>query len=228
MTIDELRRAISTHSQIVVVCGAGISTGAGLPDFKHLYRTTPNLVSALHNKSYKNHAKTLTRFLVHFANAKPQPTPTHAFLSRLESLKKLRRCYTMNIDDLESQVLSRHKVRFVHGRVADTARCGKTRVSSQNLLHMAAQNKIEQYNETHNCHLRPGFVMYGDAARHIDEMDADLQSASVIIVIGTRLQVEPVASMVRKHAAKVICINNEPIANLKTVVGDCNRICSQL
>ena len=70
--------------------------------------------------------------------------------------------------------------------------------------------------------------MYGDAVRHIDEMDADLQSASVIIVIGTRLQVEPVASMVRKHAAKVICINNEPIANLKTVVGDCNQICSQL
>ena len=134
----------------------------------------------------------------------------------------------MNIDDLESQVLSKHKIRFVHGRVKDAARCGKARVPSQTLLHMAAQNKSEQYNKTHNCHLRPGFVMYGDAVRHIDEMDADLQSASVIIVIGTRLQVEPVASMVRKHAAKVICINNEPIANLKTVVGDCNQICSQL
>ena len=119
MTVNELRRAISTHSQIVVVCGAGISTGAGLPDFKHLYQTTPNLMSALHKKSYKNNAKTLTRFLVHFANAKPQPTPTHTFLSRLESLKKLRRCYTMNIDDLESQVLSKHKIRFVHGRVTD-------------------------------------------------------------------------------------------------------------
>lgn len=222
--MEELRNAVRGAKQIVIVCGAGISTGAGLPDFKNMYKRNPELLQALNKRSYKHHTNALSAFLVSFANKYPHPTSTHYFMKALNSSQKLRRCYTMNIDNLETLVLPKNKVRHVHGSISDAARCGRMHVSSEVMLQTVAKNKLEQYNEEHKCSLRPGFVMYGDDVRHTDEMQHDLQAANLILVIGTRLQVEPVASIVRAHSQKIICINNETIPNLFTVVGDCNSI----
>ena len=143
-------------------------------------------------------------------------------------LMNLRR-YTMNLDGLEGRAVDSSRVRYVHGKIDDPARCGKRRVSSKTLLAVAeAHNGFEKYRADHGCNLRPGFVLYGDSVRHLDEMSVDLKRADLILVIGTRLNVEPVAAMVRGSRHKVIGINNEPIDEINTVVGTCEDVCARI
>ena len=47
MQIREARDLISKSGKIIVVCGAGISTDAGIPDFKSSYKHNPRLKDAL-------------------------------------------------------------------------------------------------------------------------------------------------------------------------------------
>ena len=223
----KLVQNLSDAERTVVVCGAGISTASGVPDFKTLYSADKHLFAALDRTRHHKHPRTLSRFLLGFAAEKRAPTEAHRFLARLEDSGQLLRCYTMNIDGMEC-FDDMDKVRFVHGRVDDPARCGRRRIDPKMLIHLAATNGLAEYSAKHACRLRPGFVMYGDAARHIDEMQRDLQKADFVLVLGSRMTVDPVAKIVREHRKKVLCVNNEPVHGLTTLVGDCNTICSKL
>lgn len=134
----------------------------------------------------------------------------------------------MNIDGLEAAVLPRDRIRAVHGLRSDPSRCGRGRVAAATMEKLAAADKLDEYNRTNACHLRPGFVMYGERARHIEELEYELRRADLILCIGTRLQVDPIASLVRSFSNKVVCINNEPVNRLRTILGDCDSICGQL
>ena len=228
MRVDQLIARTRDASNVVVVCGAGISTASGAPDFKTLYRKDPKLSLALDRKHFARHTASLARFLMSFSS-RHKPGEAHHLLARLEDSKKLLRCYTMNLDGLEERAVDSSRVRCVHGKIDDPARCGKQRVSSETLLAVAeAHNGFERYRADHGCNLRPGFVLYGDSVRHLDEMSVDLKHADLILVMGTRLNVEPVAGLVRGSRHKVIGINNEPIDEIDTVVGSCEEVCARI
>ncbi len=222
-----MENILNSKRKVVVVCGAGISTASGVPDFKTLYRRDPTLIKALDVHHYKRHTKTLAKFLCEFVSDL-HPTEAHLFLKRLHAAGRLLRCYTMNIDGIESRVLPQRLVRYVHGRMNDEARCGRKRFTAVKLLELARSGRIETYNKEHNCRARPGFVMYGEAARHIQELEDDLHRADLVVCMGTRLQVEPVASLVRRYKGKTVCINQEKVTDLVTVIGNCDAVCKGL
>lgn len=176
--MHDLVRRLKDSERTVVLCGAEISTSSGVADFKMLYREDKNLFAALDRTRHHKHPRSLARFLLRFAE-KRAPTKAHRFLTRLERSGKLLRCYTMNIDGME-RFSDANKVRFVHGRIDDPARCGRRRVDPAILINLAATNGLAEYSSKHECRLRPGFVMYGDAARHIEEMQKDLQRADFV------------------------------------------------
>jgi len=217
------KQRIESSKKMVVLCGAGISTASGVPDFKTMYNQNKKLRKALEVKTFKKHTEVLTQFLMNIVEG--VPNEAHYFLQRLNKLGRLIRCYTMNIDGLEARVLPSYVLRHIHGRVDDVARCGSKRVAAKHLIKMAKNYEISKYNEENNCYIRPGFVMYGEKIRDIEDIDIDLRNADTILCMGTRLSVNPIASIIKSYSHKVICMNNEPVGEYYTVVGDCNKIC---
>ncbi|KAE8150073.1 DHS-like NAD/FAD-binding domain-containing protein [Aspergillus avenaceus] len=116
--IDLLTKTIRRHRKIVVIAGAGISTSAGIPDF----RSTDGLFKSLQKKHnlkasgkllfdaavYQDENLTasfqdMVRSLSEEA-AKTSPTAFHHMLARLSQENRLTRLYTQNIDGIETSM----------------------------------------------------------------------------------------------------------------------------
>ncbi|KAH8918965.1 DHS-like NAD/FAD-binding domain-containing protein [Atractiella rhizophila] len=120
---EELKRtfrAIAKAKRIAVVCGAGISTGAGIPDF----RSSAGLFESLKVKHpeakltsgkdlfdaslFKSETNTALFYNMVGELKKmsdlAEPTTFHKFLKELDDKGKLFRVYTQNIDALEAKV----------------------------------------------------------------------------------------------------------------------------
>ncbi|KAL4774957.1 NAD-dependent protein deacetylase hst4 [Aspergillus nidulans var. acristatus] len=116
--INLLVNTIRNHKKIVVIAGAGISTSAGIPDF----RSDDGLFKTLQKKHnlkasgklmfdaavYQDEALTasfqeMVRSLSEEAE-KSSPTAFHHMLARLGSDNRLTRLYTQNIDGIETSM----------------------------------------------------------------------------------------------------------------------------
>ncbi|KAI9368033.1 DHS-like NAD/FAD-binding domain-containing protein [Aspergillus egyptiacus] len=116
--IDLLVNTIRRHRKIVVIAGAGISTSAGIPDF----RSDDGLFKTLQKKHnlkasgkllfdaavYQDEALTasfqeMVRSLSQEAE-NTQPTDFHHMLARLGCENRLTRLYTQNIDGIETSM----------------------------------------------------------------------------------------------------------------------------
>ncbi|KAI9041629.1 putative SIR2 family histone deacetylase (Hst4) [Aspergillus affinis] len=116
--IDLLTKTIRRHRKIVVIAGAGISTSAGIPDF----RSTDGLFKSLQKKHnlkasgkllfdaavYQDENLTasfqdMVRSLSEEAE-KTSPTAFHHMLARLGQEGRLTRLYTQNIDGIETSM----------------------------------------------------------------------------------------------------------------------------
>ncbi|PYH92174.1 silent information regulator protein Sir2p [Aspergillus ellipticus CBS 707.79] len=116
--IDYLTKTLRRHRKIVVIAGAGISTSAGIPDF----RSTDGLFKTLQKKHnlkasgkllfdaavYQDENLTasfqdMVRSLSEEA-ANTNPTAFHHMLARLGQESRLTRLYTQNIDGIESSM----------------------------------------------------------------------------------------------------------------------------
>ncbi|KAL3488105.1 silent information regulator protein Sir2p [Aspergillus germanicus] len=116
--IDLLVKTLRRHRKIVVIAGAGISTSAGIPDF----RSNEGLFKTLQKKHnlkasgkllfdaavYQDEALTasfqdMVRSLSEEAE-KTSPTAFHHMLARLGRENRLTRLYTQNIDGIETSM----------------------------------------------------------------------------------------------------------------------------
>ncbi|RLL98284.1 hypothetical protein CFD26_106932 [Aspergillus turcosus] len=116
--VDLLVKTLRRHRKIVVIAGAGISTSAGIPDF----RSTDGLFKTLQKKHnlkasgkllfdaavYQDETLTasfqdMVRSLSEEA-AKTCPTAFHHMLARLARENRLTRLYTQNIDGIETSM----------------------------------------------------------------------------------------------------------------------------
>ncbi|KAL2872052.1 putative SIR2 family histone deacetylase (Hst4) [Aspergillus lucknowensis] len=116
--IDLLVKTLRSHRKIVVIAGAGISTSAGIPDF----RSDDGLFKTLQKKHnlkasgkllfdaavYQDEALTasfqdMVRSLSEEAE-KTSPTAFHHMLARLGRENRLTRLYTQNIDGIETSM----------------------------------------------------------------------------------------------------------------------------
>ncbi|KAI0749496.1 DHS-like NAD/FAD-binding domain-containing protein [Daedaleopsis nitida] len=110
-------KAVLKARRIAVVCGAGISVNAGIPDFRSseglfqtLKKVHPTLSSGkdLFDASVFNSEDTTSLFCQMIAQLSQlseaaQPTDFHRFLRVLDERRRLLRVYTQNIDALEEK-----------------------------------------------------------------------------------------------------------------------------
>lgn len=117
--LREVYQAMNQARRIVVLCGAGISVHAGIPDFRSpsglfqsLKRENPkeNITSGrdLFDAAVFKSEETTALFykmISHLAKLSEDahPTPFHAMLRNLDSRGQLLRVYTQNIDALEER-----------------------------------------------------------------------------------------------------------------------------
>ncbi|KAH8697295.1 DHS-like NAD/FAD-binding domain-containing protein [Talaromyces proteolyticus] len=116
--IDLLVKTLRTHRKIVVIAGAGISTSAGIPDFrsssglfksvqkKHNLKASGKLLfdAAVYRDdsltaSFHEMVRTLSK-----EAADSTPTAFHHMLARIAQDNRLSRLYTQNIDCIESSM----------------------------------------------------------------------------------------------------------------------------
>lgn len=118
---------------VIIMAGAGISCSAGIPDFRTkgtgLYSKLekyglPHPEAIFELDFFRNNPEpfyTLAREL--FPSGKYMPTPAHYFIKLLHEKGILLRCFTQNIDSLESLAgLPTHKLVAAHGNF-DSATC---------------------------------------------------------------------------------------------------------
>lgn len=126
------------RKNIVVVVGAGISTSAGIPDFRSkggIYDEVNNSLDynelglstpeeLFHMEIFQEDPRPFYSFAKSSLYASsPDFTPSHKFLALLDKMQMLRRIYTQNIDGLEVKAgISPNKVVYAHGSLS-TSTC---------------------------------------------------------------------------------------------------------
>ena len=124
--------------RVVVLTGAGISVSAGIPDFRTpgtgLYDNLqeyglPFAEAIFDLDFFRSNPAPFYRLCQELWPGRYAPTPTHRFIKLLDQKELLVRCYTQNIDSLESLAgTPKELVVAAHGNF-DSATCVGTGAS---------------------------------------------------------------------------------------------------
>ncbi|KAK3070531.1 Sir2 histone deacetylase Hst2 [Teratosphaeriaceae sp. CCFEE 6253] len=228
-------------SRIVVMTGAGISTSAGIPDFRspetglyaNLARLNLPFAEAVFDIAFFRENPEPFYTLAHeLYPGKFRPTITHSFIRLLHDKGLLLKLFTQNIDCLEREAgVPDDKIVEAHGSFA--------RQSCIECKHPYPEDDIKQHiaaMEIPRCHeckglVKPEIVFFGEQlpAAFFESRTLPMQS-DLCIVMGTSLTVQPFASLpgaVREHTPRVL-INKERVGSLGTgtddvlLLGDCD------
>ncbi|KAF2175517.1 DHS-like NAD/FAD-binding domain-containing protein [Zopfia rhizophila CBS 207.26] len=220
----ELKNVFAKYENIVVLSGAGISTSAGIKDFRSTAGTKRSSRNMFDMSVYctEQAAHEFHEHLFEMLKkiSKLEPTLFHRFLDGLASSGRLLRHYTQNIDCIDAMLepLSQATV-HLHGRL-DRLYCYKcndaTEVAVQNweeLLKSPCAN-CESRNRNRPRPSTPGvyipkILLYGDSLNP-DESDTLKsfdeilrQPIDAVVIAGTRLEIKPIKNYALQLCKKV-------------------------
>ena len=200
MTAEKLKQLFTQwkhDGNLVFVTGAGLSTPSGIKDFKTL-----------------DASRILSRYYVEGHRDK-----FHKWVD--ENLKDdtiQPNEYHLLLEDIDAPVIyTKHRwSTSKHNHASRTTReyfkskcycCGAV---------IDGDYTTHQNTKCPDCAVTgaydPAIVLYGDDIdpTNLAKTEELLENADTIVVMGTRLHVNPIRSLVYKHASKVVFINNEP------------------
>ncbi len=192
--------------KIIFMVGAGISTTAGIPDF----RSKTGLFKQLQEKYNMNSPEEffeISTFLENpnffyefckiFDLSKTKPTLTHKFISFLTKKNIVKYIFTQNIDGLELKAkINNEKIIFAHGTFSKghCPQC-KREIDIEEINKCINEGKIK-YCDICNGPCKPNIVFYGEPLpEEFFQKGNNCFDADLIIIMGTSLQVHPFASL---------------------------------
>ncbi len=211
---DRLREAESA----IALTGAGVSTESGIPDFRSassgLWRHhDPMRVASV--EGFRREPRAFYEFWSErFAGLdRARPNPTHRVLAALEGRGWLRAVITQNIDGLHGRAGSQ-RVLEVHGsyRQAICIECGRSYRTDE----MAARVVAGRLPICDVCGglVKPDVTLFGESLPPVfAEAEALVREADLLVVLGSSLEVHPVAGLVPEASAAgafVAILNREP------------------
>ena len=225
------------YQNIVIMCGAGISTNAGIPDFRSpsagLYfklrkYNLPYPEAVFEGGYFRSNPLPFYGLIRELFPSTLTPTTTHKFFSLLHQKGILRRIYTQNIDALEYLAgVPEDKIIEAHGSFQKSycTKCKKT----YDLKWLKTEIFSPESNEgvpkciTCNGVVRPEVVLFGEPlpTRFWENIDSDFQQCDLLLVLGTSLVVSPFNTLVGKPRRSVprCYINLTKPGNTGTVLG---------
>ncbi len=206
---------IKNAQSIGVLTGAGISTSAGIPDFrgpKGLYVTRQYDPDKVFDINYFHRdPKPFYEFARDFIKLEGtlKPTVAHQFLAKLEQKGKLKGIVTQNIDSLH-QMAGSKKVYEMHGSfwVSHCLECGKN--------FSYEEMKVKLYREE-VCHcscggvIKPDIVFFGENVKYLNESIALAERSDLFFVIGTSCVVYPAATIPEYTNGDIVVVNMSDI-----------------
>ncbi|GAA94075.1 uncharacterized protein L969DRAFT_78833 [Mixia osmundae IAM 14324] len=199
--------------RVCTLTGAGISTSAGIPDFRSpktgLYANLekyklPYAEAVFDIEYFVDKPEPFFALAKELWPANYEPTPSHYFFKLLEDRKLLLRAFTQNIDTLERRAgVSDDKIVEAHGSFA-TATCLKCRKkhTAEQIKDRIMQGQVLRCTET-SCKgkkralIKSDIVFFGEALpSRFHQRISDLEDCDLLIVMGTSLTVHPFASLV--------------------------------
>ncbi|GAA5796193.1 hypothetical protein HPULCUR_001562 [Helicostylum pulchrum] len=208
-TIESIVKYIEEKNakNIIVMSGAGISTAAGIPDFRSkdtgLYHNLqkfdlPYAEAVFDIEYFLEKPEPFYELAKELYPGKFYPTKTHYFIQLLQKKGLLLRNFTQNIDTLERLTgLDQEYIIEAHGSFA-TASCVECneRADSDMVREHALKGKVPRCESCDNL-IKPDITFFGEnlPKRFFDHLE-DFEKADLLIVIGTSLQVQPFASLI--------------------------------
>ncbi len=202
---------ISRSERIVAFTGAGISTAAGIPDFRGpqgLYitrRYDPDTV--LEISAFRRDPAPFYDFTRDFLEVidGAEPTFTHRFVAELESQGRLGTVVTQNIDSLH-QMAGSKKVISVHGDYW-TSHCLDCAREFDLSFMRDAVRQVEVPRCTCGGVIKPDVVFFGEAVRDLEKAASVIASSDLLLVLGSSLVVYPAAFLPEHAGGNVVVVN---------------------
>ncbi|MBX5436675.1 MAG: NAD-dependent protein deacylase [Alicyclobacillaceae bacterium] len=218
--VENLRAWLASSERIAVLTGAGISTESGIPDFRseHGVWQDEDLLAAMTDRHLREAPDDFwpkyKRTFLRPEYVAAQPNDGHGAIAQLERRGKDVTVITQNVDGLH-QLAGSTRVLEVHGS-ARFARCPRCR-SEYGLDHLLAHDiprctREDAKGAVCGAVLHPDTVLFGQPVRHFDEAIRAIHRSDLLLVIGTSLTVEPVASLpecAQRDRTRVVIVNLE-------------------
>lgn len=217
MTIERAAELLASARHAVALTGAGVSTDSGIPDFRGdagLWREVDfDRVASI--DGFLADPAGFYRFWSDRLAALDDVVPnmTHEVLGALEAAGRLAAVITQNIDGLHQRAGSR-TVHEVHGTFR-TARClgCRRRSAIEDVFAMARRDGAPRCASCGEL-LKPDVVLFGETLPPAFELGVrEIDRADVLVVLGSSLEVHPVAGLVPRAAAggaAVVLLNRDP------------------
>ena len=199
--ISALARLVLERQPCVVLTGAGISTESGIPDFR-----SPTGIWAQFDpleygsiEAFRADPEKVWRFYARRFEllTEAEPNDGHAALAELERRGFLRAVVTQNIDLLHQRAGSRDVVE-VHGsiRTATCLGCGRRHRLAE-VLTLLERGDGAPACAVCGAILKPDVVFFGELLPEaaIDRAFALARDARLMLVVGSSLEVHPVAGL---------------------------------
>ncbi|ALC47514.1 Sirt2 [Drosophila busckii] len=202
--------------KIVTMVGAGISTSAGIPDFRSpdtgLYNNLkkyklPNPTAIFDVQYFENHPQPFFELAKELYPGSFSPTPSHFFVRLLHEKGLLQRHYTQNIDTLDRLAgIPSEKIVEAHGSFYTNhcLNCSK----EYDMAWMKAKIFTDELPKCEGCKglVKPDIVFFGENLPRIfyDSPDIDFEECDLLIIMGTSLEVQPFASLIRRAGPRCI------------------------
>jgi NAD-dependent deacetylase len=208
-----LAELIRANQPCVVLTGAGVSTESGIPDFRSAggvwAQYDPYEVASIEafgrdpERVWKFYARRLDLL------ADAAPNAAHVALAELEARGLAQAVVTQNVDRLHAAAGSRDVIE-VHGSIG-TAVCLACRRREENVRELLPLPVCADCGAV----LKPGVVMFGELlpVAAIERATALAQNAELLLVVGTSLEVWPVAGLPDEtlaHGGKLAIVNRDP------------------
>ena len=190
--LDELASLIRASTSFSVFTGAGISTSAGISDFRG-----PNGVWTL-----RAQGKAPARGV---STSKAIPTPTHMALVALEREGILKTVISQNCDGLHRKSgISPGRIAELHGNtnLESCAKCGRQYM--RDFRTRRASNSVHQHETGRRCDddkcngkLRDSIINFGENLPEgpLDLGEVTASTSDLMLVLGSSLRVTPAANM---------------------------------
>jgi NAD-dependent deacetylase len=214
--LNKALQLIKDGKNFIALTGAGISTSAGIPDFrgpKGIYTTGTDPEKVFGIDNFKRNPEPFFRFKRKFIQILEgaKPTKMHNFLYYLEKKGKEIVIITQNIDGLHTLAGSKKVIEF-HGSIRHShcLKC-KKKISFEEL-----KNKLEKQNIPEcSCGgvIKPDIVFFGEPVNGLDEAFKIMLKADTMLIIGTSLSVYPASILPNYFKGNIIIINKGQLAN---------------
>ncbi|MEG1979096.1 MAG: Sir2 family NAD-dependent protein deacetylase [Victivallaceae bacterium] len=223
MNYESCFNALKSARHALALTGAGVSTLAGIPDFRGKNGIFKNrstfeeypLEQMFYASFFENHPEVFYRYADEFwypIIRNSPPSIAHLTLASLEKNGFIKQLFTQNIDTLHTKGGS-HDVQELHGSFQHhhCMRCG-SEMPWNDVMQALANKQLPYCLKCHGL-VKPGVIFYGDNLnqRLLRHAFKEFAQADLLLIMGSTLTVQPVASLpllTLDNGGKLIIVND--------------------